>query len=194
MRPIVDIINRMGRRNSFKLLLFRSTDRMASTSRIYTFNRIAQRNNSGTSCTRANTPSCSKKPALSLRKPAALETTSWYLSGWRYHCHLTPSLAHHCHSCGFDASEHEYPSMSRHHRHVPTSFYRQFALDTRRFAERFARGRLISVLEGGYSDRALTSGAMAHLVGLVDNANVDCETWWSLDNLIEVGIILHGRC
>ncbi|KAH9936423.1 Arginase/deacetylase [Fomitopsis serialis] len=89
--------------------------------------------------------------------------------------------------CGFDASEHEYPSMSRHQRHVPTSFYRRFANDTRRLAERYARGRLISVLEGGYSDRALTSGAMAHLIGLAEaeGAAVD-ESWWSLDNLTEL--------
>ena len=77
--------------------------------------------------------------------------------------------------------------MSRHHRHVPTSFYRRFAKDTRKFADRYARGRLISVLEGGYSDRALTSGAMAHLAGLAetDGTTVD-ESWWSLNNIIEV--------
>ncbi|TFY68724.1 hypothetical protein EVJ58_g841 [Rhodofomes roseus] len=90
-------------------------------------------------------------------------------------------------SCGFDASEHEYPSMSRHQRHVPTSFYRRFANDTRAFADRYARGRLISVLEGGYSDRALMSGAMAHLTGLaeVDGMMVD-ESWWNLQNLVEL--------
>ncbi|KAF9816382.1 hypothetical protein IEO21_04135 [Rhodonia placenta] len=88
-------------------------------------------------------------------------------------------------SCGFDASEHEYPSMSRHGRHVPTSFYKRFAQDTIKFAERFSGGRLISVLEGGYSDRALTSGAMAHLIGLVDPVGVD-ESWWSLNNLTEL--------
>ncbi|KZT65820.1 Arginase/deacetylase [Daedalea quercina L-15889] len=90
-------------------------------------------------------------------------------------------------SCGFDANEHEYPSMSRHHRHVPTSFYRRFTNDTRKFADRYARGRLISVLEGGYSDRALTSGAMAHLTGLAEaeGATID-ESWWSLENLLEL--------
>ncbi|EMD31374.1 hypothetical protein CERSUDRAFT_127402 [Gelatoporia subvermispora B] len=90
-------------------------------------------------------------------------------------------------SCGFDASEHEYPSMSRHQRHVPTSFYYRFARDTRAFADRVANGRLLSVLEGGYSDRALTSGAMAHVVGLAaeDEARVD-ESWWSLERLVEL--------
>jgi len=56
-------------------------------------------------------------------------------------------------------------------------------------SDEYAKGRVISVLEGGYSDRALTSGAMAHLTGLVDvppTSNVD-EGWWSVDNLIKVG-------
>ncbi|CCL99724.1 uncharacterized protein FIBRA_01746 [Fibroporia radiculosa] len=90
-------------------------------------------------------------------------------------------------SCGFDANEHEYPSMSRHHRHVPTTFYYRFAQDTRKFADSFAHGRVISVLEGGYSDRALTSGAMAHLTGLAcsNDAVVD-ESWWNLNNLVEL--------
>lgn len=66
-----------------------------------------------------------------------------------------------------------------------SSFYKRFAQDTIKFAERFSGGRLISVLEGGYSDRALTSGAMAHLIGLVDPVGVD-ESWWSLNNLIEL--------
>ncbi|KAI0647911.1 Arginase/deacetylase [Trametes meyenii] len=88
-------------------------------------------------------------------------------------------------SCGFDANEHEYPSMSRHLRKVPASFYYRFARDARAFADKYAKGRLVSVLEGGYSDRALTSGAMAHLIGLVDTeiSGVD-EKWWGLENLI----------
>ncbi|KAI8978747.1 Arginase/deacetylase [Trametes punicea] len=87
-------------------------------------------------------------------------------------------------SCGFDASEHEYPSMSRHQRKVPTSFYHRFGRDARSFAERYAKGRLISVLEGGYSDRALMSGAMAHLTGLVDTGDMGVdEQWWSPNNL-----------
>ncbi|KAI1790191.1 Arginase/deacetylase [Ganoderma leucocontextum] len=87
-------------------------------------------------------------------------------------------------SCGFDACEHEYASMSRHQRKVPVSFYYRFACDARIFAERYAKGRLISVLEGGYSDRALTSGALAHLAGLVDNGDIGVdESWWSAENL-----------
>ncbi|KAF7364681.1 Histone deacetylase HOS3 [Mycena venus] len=85
-------------------------------------------------------------------------------------------------SCGMDASEHEMPSMSRHNRRVPTSFFYQFARDACALSDRYAGGKLISVLEGGYSDRALTSGSMAHLLGLVDSA-VEPD-WWSPENLI----------
>ncbi|EPQ51096.1 Arginase/deacetylase [Gloeophyllum trabeum ATCC 11539] len=91
-------------------------------------------------------------------------------------------------SCGFDACEHEYPSMSRHQRKVPASFYHRFARDAAALADRYARGRLVSVLEGGYSDRALTSGAMAHICGLVDlGEKTECvkEVWWDLDNLVK---------
>ena len=97
-------------------------------------------------------------------------------------------------SCGFDACEHEYGSMSRHQRKVPVSFYHRFARDTRAFAERYAKGRVISVLEGGYSDRALTSGALAHLSGLVDNGDMGVdESWWSLENLTAVRLSCASR-
>ncbi|KAG2344392.1 Arginase/deacetylase [Suillus weaverae] len=89
-------------------------------------------------------------------------------------------------SCGFDACEHEYPSMSRHNRKVPTSFYHRFALDTCNFADVYARGRVVSVLEGGYSDRALSSGAMAHICGLVGDAVQVDERWWDLENLVKL--------
>ncbi|KAJ6585574.1 histone deacetylase complex protein [Mycena capillaripes] len=84
-------------------------------------------------------------------------------------------------SCGMDASEHEMPSMSRHNRRVPTSFFYQFARDACALSDRYAGGKLISVLEGGYSDRALTSGSMAHLLGLSDGP-IDPD-WWSMENL-----------
>lgn len=74
--------------------------------------------------------------------------------------------------------------MSRHGRKVPASFYHRFARDTRVFANKHANGRVISVLEGGYSDRALISGAMAHTAGLADpkRGEVD-ESWWDVENL-----------
>lgn len=86
--------------------------------------------------------------------------------------------------------------MSRHERKVPVSFYERFAHDARLFAEDIAGGKLVSVLEGGYSDKALMSGAMAHLAGLaaVPDSNGGggaswCSarsTWWSNDNLTKV--------
>lgn len=90
-------------------------------------------------------------------------------------------------SCGFDACEHEYPSMSRHGRRVPVSFYHRFTRDTCSLADQYARGRLISVLEGGYSDKALISGAMAHVCGLMELEGgerdwVD-EEWWNTENI-----------
>ncbi|KAF8811560.1 hypothetical protein BYT27DRAFT_7252655 [Phlegmacium glaucopus] len=91
-------------------------------------------------------------------------------------------------SCGMGACEHEYESMSRHNRKVPTSFYYRFARQTTAISDVYARGRVVSVLEGGYSDRALISGAMAHLSGPVYvplQCRVD-EGWWNVENLIKL--------
>ncbi|TFK64492.1 Arginase/deacetylase [Pluteus cervinus] len=97
-------------------------------------------------------------------------------------------------SCGLDACEHEYESMSRHGRKVPTSYYYRFARDACALSDKYAHGRLISVLEGGYSDRALISGGLAHLVGLTDFPTSDSsassttvdERWWSVENLEKI--------
>lgn len=72
-------------------------------------------------------------------------------------------------SAGFDASEWEGAGMQRHSVNVPTSFYARIARDVTKIAEEegtSVHGRLISVLEGGYSDRALTSGVLSHISGL----------------------------
>lgn len=76
--------------------------------------------------------------------------------------------------------------MSRHNRRVPTSFYHRFAVDARDFASEVSKGKLISVLEGGYSDRALMSGGMAHISGLVDMRLRADEKWWSIPHLNSV--------
>lgn len=76
-------------------------------------------------------------------------------------------------SAGFDASEWEGAGMQRHKVNVPTDFYARFTADVVRMAEEEglgADGRVISVLEGGYSDRALTSGVFSHISGLSDTA------------------------
>jgi histone deacetylase HOS3 len=77
--------------------------------------------------------------------------------------------------------------MSRHGRKVPTSFYHRFTVDACALADRYAQGRLVSILEGGYSDRALASGAMAHLCGLVNPGEGKVnEQWWNVENLEKV--------
>lgn len=161
---------------------------MGNTLRTYTYGLTTRSNSSGANSTPGHTQGYSTRLASSLTRREVRATTSWCSSGlyppWLSHGVADNSV---CCSCGFDASEHEYPSMSRHGRHVPTSFYRRFANATRRFADQYAGGRLISVLEGGYSDRALTSGAMAHLTGLAETDDLTAdESWWSLGNIIEV--------
>ncbi|EEP77793.1 predicted protein [Uncinocarpus reesii 1704] len=77
-------------------------------------------------------------------------------------------------SAGFDASEWEGVGMQRHQVNVPTDFYAKFTLDIIRLAEEedlAVDGRVISVLEGGYSDRALTSGVFSHISALAVTQN-----------------------
>lgn len=72
-------------------------------------------------------------------------------------------------SAGFDASEWEGAGMQRHAVNVPTEFYARFTSDMVQLALEEGTGcdgRVISVLEGGYSDRALCSGVLSHLSGL----------------------------
>ncbi|KAI1276189.1 hypothetical protein F5Y07DRAFT_367491 [Xylaria sp. FL0933] len=72
-------------------------------------------------------------------------------------------------SAGFDASEWEGAGMQRHKVNVPTEFYARLTRDVVRIASEEGLGvdgRVISVLEGGYSDRALYSGVLSHLSGL----------------------------
>ncbi|THX22598.1 Arginase/deacetylase [Aureobasidium pullulans] len=72
-------------------------------------------------------------------------------------------------SAGFDASQWEGAGMQRHAVNVPTEFYARFAKDVVKLAQEEGtgvNGRVISVLEGGYSDRALCSGLLSHISGL----------------------------
>lgn len=96
-------------------------------------------------------------------------------------------------SAGFDASPHEHSYMSRHSRNVPTAFYTKFAQDVVAFAEKHARGRIVSVLEGGYSDWALMSASAAYISGLAapDKADdVIAKKWWEPESLEKVSFIL----
>ncbi|KAG5978719.1 hypothetical protein E4U55_006033 [Claviceps digitariae] len=75
-------------------------------------------------------------------------------------------------SAGFDASEWEGAGMQRHKVNVPTEFYARLTQDVVALAAEeglAVDGRVISVLEGGYSDRALCSGILSHLSGMVGN-------------------------
>ena len=76
-------------------------------------------------------------------------------------------------SAGFDASEWESHGMQRHKVNVPTGFYARFTQDIVALSDEEGLGvdgRVISVLEGGYSDRALTSGVLSHLCGLTTSS------------------------
>ena len=90
-------------------------------------------------------------------------------------------------SAGFDASEHETKGMQRHGYNLPTHFYQRFACDSIDLADRYASGKILSVLEGGYADRAITSGSFAYMVGLtgITESSVDRKSWewWSLPRL-----------
>ncbi|OTB12701.1 hypothetical protein K445DRAFT_320842 [Daldinia sp. EC12] len=83
-------------------------------------------------------------------------------------------------SAGFDASEWESAGMQRHKVNVPTEFYARLTRDVVKLASEeglSVDGRVISVLEGGYSDRAIYSGVLSHLSGLAgdDSAAVKEE-------------------
>ncbi|KAF3917287.1 hypothetical protein AA313_de0206146 [Arthrobotrys entomopaga] len=69
-------------------------------------------------------------------------------------------------SAGFDASEHEQETMQRHKVNVLTEFYARFTSDSVALANKYAEGRVLSVLEGGYSDKAIWTGVFSHLCGL----------------------------
>ncbi|KGO69526.1 Histone deacetylase superfamily [Penicillium expansum] len=95
-------------------------------------------------------------------------------------------------SAGFDASEWEGNGMQRHSVKVPTEFYAKFTADVIRMSQEEGlgvEGRVISVLEGGYSDRALSSGVLSHLAGLSENSEFKSE-WWSQNNLRELDAIM----
>ncbi|ROV94368.1 hypothetical protein VPNG_09395 [Cytospora leucostoma] len=88
-------------------------------------------------------------------------------------------------SAGFDASEWEGAGMQRHSVNVPTSFYARIARDVTKIADEegtSAYGRVISVLEGGYSDRALTSGVLSHISGLAGSDPISTGTHTGLGN------------
>ncbi|WVO20479.1 uncharacterized protein IAS62_001776 [Cryptococcus decagattii] len=89
-------------------------------------------------------------------------------------------------SAGFDACEWEHQGMQRHDRRVPVSFYARYTRDIAAFADKYTEGKVVSVLEGGYSDRALTSAAMGHIVGMRGSLPEGCDEWWTERELINL--------
>ena len=101
-------------------------------------------------------------------------------------------------SAGFDASEWEGAGMQRHKVSVPTEFYSRFTQDVVELAKEDGTGcdgRVISVLEGGYSDRALCSGVLSHLSGLCATPAETVKTETSVGGLDQMmrGLGINGN-
>ncbi|KAJ8067751.1 hypothetical protein OCU04_003355 [Sclerotinia nivalis] len=98
-------------------------------------------------------------------------------------------------SAGFDASEWESSGMQRHKVNVPTEFYARLTRDVVKLAAEEGTGvdgRIISVLEGGYSDRALCTGVLSHLSGLSGSDPVTHAEKAYTGQIFEVGQKLGG--
>lgn len=85
-------------------------------------------------------------------------------------------------SAGFDASEFEQTTMQRHNVNVPTDFYTLFTKDALKLAQMHCKGKVLSIMEGGYSDKAITSGVFAHLIGL---QNQDWIKEWGSEQVVK---------
>ncbi|KAG4306454.1 hypothetical protein PORY_000442 [Pneumocystis oryctolagi] len=87
-------------------------------------------------------------------------------------------------SAGFDGSEFESEHMQRHGYHLPASFYWKFTKDAVLLSEKRCCSRIFSIMEGGYSNRAIASGTFALLCGLigVSEKNMDIyESLWKME-------------
>lgn len=102
-------------------------------------------------------------------------------------------------STGFDSNEHELPGMQRHNKNVPTGFFEDFTRDSIQLADELCQGKLISLLEGGYSDRTLISGGLSHLKGFFkssrrvgdDKESIEKKSekemeLWDIENLLSI--------
>lgn len=102
-----------------------------------------------------------------------------------------------CISAGYDASEHESSSMQRHKVSVPTSFYQRFTEDAVNLAEKYCNGKVLSVMEGGYGDRAITSAACSHMLGLsvrsTQETRIEHASWYNLESLKLLERVFPGK-
>ncbi|KAG5439232.1 hypothetical protein PCANB_001531 [Pneumocystis canis] len=88
-------------------------------------------------------------------------------------------------SAGFDGSEFESEHMQRHGYHLPASFYWKFCKDAVELSKKRCCSRIFSVMEGGYSNRAIASGTFTLLCGLtgVNEKDINlCESLWRMDH------------
>jgi hypothetical protein len=74
---------------------------------------------------------------------------------------------------------------------IQTSFFSRYTKDIVSFANQNTGGKIVSVLEGGYSDRALTSAAMGHVIGMLNEKGKG--EWWSEPELINVSLFAVVR-
>lgn len=91
-------------------------------------------------------------------------------------------------SAGFDALEYENSMMQRHGINVPTSFYARFTNDVVKLAKIHTGGKVISFLEGGYSDGALSTGIFSHLIGLNHADDTEGPLWnesWGTEHVMK---------
>ncbi|CUM63015.1 uncharacterized protein PRCAT00000577001 [Priceomyces carsonii] len=88
-------------------------------------------------------------------------------------------------SAGFDALEYENPLMQRHKINVPTSFYATFTKDVVKLANIHTSGKVLSFLEGGYSDGALTTGIFSHLIGLISDEEPSWNQTWGSERVMK---------
>jgi histone deacetylase HOS3 len=66
-------------------------------------------------------------------------------------------------SAGFDAHEMEDRNLQRYNRNLPNCFYYKFTADLMKLSEVYCDRKIVSILEGGYSDSALRQGSCGHL-------------------------------
>ncbi|KAH9820248.1 histone deacetylase domain-containing protein [Melampsora americana] len=86
-------------------------------------------------------------------------------------------------SAGFDACELETDSISRYGMKLPTPFYHRFSKDLSQFSNKYTNGRIISLLEGGYSEMTLLGSSVSYLLGLIDYQVEENNIPWDLNRL-----------
>ena len=96
-------------------------------------------------------------------------------------------------SCGFDAHEDDPLAAMR----VTRSGYAALTAIVRSLADELSQGRMLFVLEGGYSLRGLSEGVDALLAGLLSDAPappaaVDLAPGSALEALVARAVAVHG--